>query len=81
VKEGEKIGTVYARDENGVAVGRRALSEAIFIADAPVESLDLISHRITSRGREKWRGPSAPVVHEQESEAEVDASMLLPPPA
>jgi len=57
VEKGQPIGTVYARDEKGLAVGRRALSEAIFIADSPVAPLDLISHRITATGREKWKAP------------------------
>jgi pyrimidine-nucleoside phosphorylase len=79
VKEGEQIATIHARDESGVAIGRKALSEAIFIADSPVDSLDLISHRVTAKGREKWKGPSAPVVHE--SDADSDPSILIPPPA
>jgi pyrimidine-nucleoside phosphorylase len=79
VKEGEQIATIHARDESGVAIGRKALSEAIFIADSPVDSLDLISHRVTAKGREKWKGPSAPVAHE--SEADSEPSIILPPPA
>jgi pyrimidine-nucleoside phosphorylase len=58
VKQGQPIGTVYARDEKGLAVGRRALSEAITIADSPVAPLELISHRITSTSREKWKPPT-----------------------
>jgi pyrimidine-nucleoside phosphorylase len=58
VEKGQPIGTVYARDEKGLAVGKKALSEAIFIADSPVAPLDLISHRITATSREKWKAPS-----------------------
>jgi thymidine phosphorylase len=58
VEKGEPIGSTYARDEKGLAVGAAALSEAIFIADAPVAPLELISHRVTSAGRDKWKGPS-----------------------
>jgi pyrimidine-nucleoside phosphorylase len=57
VKQGQAVGTVYARDEKGLAVGRKALSESIFIADSPVAPLDLISHRITATSREKWKAP------------------------
>jgi pyrimidine-nucleoside phosphorylase len=57
VEKGQAIGTVYARDERGLAVGQRALSEAIFIADSPVAPLDLISHRVTATSREKWKAP------------------------
>jgi pyrimidine-nucleoside phosphorylase len=57
VEKGQPIGTVYARDEKGRAVGQKALSEAIFIADSPVAPLDLISHRITATSREKWKPP------------------------
>ena len=59
VEKGEPIGSTYARDEKGLAVGAAALSEAIFIADSQVEPLELISHRVTSAGRDKWKGPPA----------------------
>jgi pyrimidine-nucleoside phosphorylase len=57
VHEGEPLAAIHARDERGVAVGEKALSEAIFVADAPVQSLDLISHRVTATSREKWKPP------------------------
>jgi pyrimidine-nucleoside phosphorylase len=57
VEKGQAIGTVYARDEKGLAVGQKALSEAILIADSPVAPLDLISHRITATSRDKWKAP------------------------
>lgn len=59
VEKDQSVGTVYARDEKGLAVGRKALSEAIFIADSPVAPLDLISHRITATSREKWKPPQS----------------------
>ena len=58
VEEGEPLAAIHARDERGVVVGEKALSEAIFIADAPVESLDLISHRVTATSRERWKPPA-----------------------
>jgi pyrimidine-nucleoside phosphorylase len=58
VKQGQPIGTIYARDEKGLTVGRRALAESITIADSPVAPLELISHRITATSREKWKPPT-----------------------
>jgi pyrimidine-nucleoside phosphorylase len=77
VKKGQPIGTVYARDEKGLAVGRRALTEAILIADAHVAPLELISHRITATSREKWKGPSS---HDDAKQNEQDGVVLIPPP-
>ena len=58
VEKGEPLAAIHARDERGVGIGEKALSEAIFIADAPVQSLDLISHRVTATSRERWRPPA-----------------------
>jgi pyrimidine-nucleoside phosphorylase len=58
VEKGEPIAFVHARDEKGVRVGEKALLEAIFIADSPVAPLDLISHRITAAGRDRWKAPA-----------------------
>ena len=57
VEKGEPIASTHARDEKGLAVGTKALSEAIFIADVPVAPLELISHRVTTGGRDKWKAP------------------------
>ena len=57
VEKDEPIGSIHAQDDHGIAVGRRALSEAIHIADAAIPALELISHRITAKGREKWKAP------------------------
>ncbi len=52
VRAGEPLATIYARDEAGVAVGMRALGEAIVIADEGEPPLPLISHRVTESGVE-----------------------------
>jgi pyrimidine-nucleoside phosphorylase len=57
VEKGEPVASTHARDEKGLAVGEKALSEAIFIADAAVAPLELISHRVTLAGRDKWKAP------------------------
>ena len=59
VEKGEPIGSIHARDEKGIAVGREALSEAIHIDNVALPALELISHRITARGREKWKKPDS----------------------
>jgi thymidine phosphorylase len=58
VEKDEPIGSIHAQDDHGIAVGRRALSEAIHIEDAAIPALELISHRITAKGREKWKAPA-----------------------
>ena len=78
VKKGQPIGTVYARDEHGLAVGKRALTEAILIADAPVAPLELISHRITATAREKWKAPPESSGDGEPRDAE--RAVMLPPP-
>ena len=78
VKKGQRLGAIYARDEHGIAVGKTALSEAIQIADAPVEPLDLISHRVTGKVRERWKPPADLTAAEQETDAE--GVVLIPPP-
>jgi thymidine phosphorylase len=79
VDKGEKIATIHARDEQHLAAGRVALSEAIEIGDSPIPALELISHRMSTRGRDKWKGPSAStpapeILYE-------DDGIILPPPA
>jgi pyrimidine-nucleoside phosphorylase len=51
VARDEPLATIHARDEAGLAVGRRALDEAITIGDAGAP-LPLLSHRITARWEE-----------------------------
>jgi pyrimidine-nucleoside phosphorylase len=54
VKAGEPLGTVFARDEAGIAAGRAVLAQAIHIADEADRPLPLISHRVTEAGVELW---------------------------
>jgi pyrimidine-nucleoside phosphorylase len=51
VRRGQPIASVFARDEAGVEVGLRALSEAVVIGGAPAP-LPLVSHRVTRDGVE-----------------------------
>jgi pyrimidine-nucleoside phosphorylase len=54
VTAGEPLATIYARDDAGLETGRRALSEAIEIANEMRESpLPLVSHRVSARGIEE----------------------------
>jgi pyrimidine-nucleoside phosphorylase len=57
VEKGEPIALVHARDEHGLAVGSKALSEAISIQDEAGTSPPLISHRISPTGMTVWKGP------------------------
>jgi pyrimidine-nucleoside phosphorylase len=53
VARGQPLATVHARDAAGIALGRRALEEAIRIGDGdPEPPLPLISHRVTRDGVE-----------------------------
>ena len=57
VAAGESLATIHARDDKSLAEGRRVLADAITIGDAPVASLDLVSHRITQSGVSSWIRP------------------------
>jgi pyrimidine-nucleoside phosphorylase len=57
VGTGDPIASVFARDETGVALGLRALGEAITIGEE-ARLTPLISHRITPRGVETQAGVS-----------------------
>jgi len=59
VTEGEVIAIVHAADSSGSDVGRRVLDEAIAIGDAQVETLPLVSHRITSSAIELLHQPAS----------------------
>jgi thymidine phosphorylase len=53
VVRGEPLATIHARDEAGLEAGRRALDQAIGIADALSEApLPLVSHRVSAAGVE-----------------------------
>ncbi len=58
VKEGEPIASIFARDAEGIAVGQKALSEAIRIAEKGTRT-PLITHRVTSRGVEVLSGAAS----------------------
>jgi pyrimidine-nucleoside phosphorylase len=55
VKEGEPIASIFARDAEGIAVGQKALSEAIRIEQKGTLA-PLITYRVTSRGVESLGG-------------------------
>jgi len=54
VRAGEPLGTVFARDPQGIADGLSVLASAIRIADDAEPPLPLISHRVTEAGVEHW---------------------------
>lgn len=54
VEAGEPLATIHARDAAGVEAGRRALDEAIDIADEADRPLPLISHRVSAAGVEPY---------------------------
>ena len=51
VREGEPIASVFARDDAGIALGLKALQEAVTVGETGRRT-PLVSHRITSRGVE-----------------------------
>jgi pyrimidine-nucleoside phosphorylase len=61
VREGEPLATIMARDEAGIAVGRRALEDAIVIADEADYPLPLISHRVTVDGAVPYESTDTPL--------------------
>ena len=54
VRAGEPLGTVFARNPQGIADGLSVLASAIRIADDAEPPLPLISHRVTEAGVELW---------------------------
>lgn len=57
VQTGDVIATIHARDEAGVAAGRKVLDEAILIGDERGVCLPLVSRRINSDGVSDWVKP------------------------
>ena len=51
VARGEPLATIHAREEHGLAVGRRALEGAVRFGEI-AEPLPLVSHRVTEAGVE-----------------------------
>ncbi len=56
VRAGEPLGTVFAKDAAGIAVGLGVLARAIVVADDAEPPLPLISHRVSAAGVERWDG-------------------------
>ncbi|HEU4629095.1 MAG TPA: thymidine phosphorylase [Gemmatimonadaceae bacterium] len=54
VESGEPLATIFARDRAGLDEGRRALQQAIRLADEAEPPLPLISHRVSAAGVEPW---------------------------
>src|SRR5437868_351463 len=52
VESGHKLGTIHARNKEGLTTGASVLDDAILIGDSAVAALPLISHRVTARGVE-----------------------------
>lgn len=61
VRDGEPLATVMARDDAGIAAGRRALQEAIVLDDEAEYPLPLISHRVTVEGALPYESSDTPV--------------------
>jgi pyrimidine-nucleoside phosphorylase len=59
VKRGEVLAVIHALDEPGLRDGRKALADAITIADSAGVALPLVSHKITADGVERWTRPAA----------------------
>ena len=53
VQAGQKLATIYARNEEGLQLGASILEEAIAIGDSMPAVLPLVSHRVTARGVEE----------------------------
>ncbi len=54
VERGQPLASVYAADDAGLALGRRALETAVRIGEAPPpDVLPLVSHRVTGDGVEE----------------------------
>ncbi len=54
VRAGDPLGTVFARDREGIEGGLRVLADAIRIADEAEPPLPLVSHRVTGAGVELY---------------------------
>ncbi len=48
----QPLATVFARDDDGLAIGLAALAQAIEVADEAPPALPLVSHRVTAAGVE-----------------------------
>jgi thymidine phosphorylase len=61
VREGEPLATIMAADAAGIDAGRRALDEAITLAEEADYPLPLISHRVTADGVMPYESSDTPV--------------------
>ena len=50
VTRGQKLATIYARNDEGLELGKSILEEAIVIGESRPTVLPLVSHRVTARG-------------------------------
>jgi pyrimidine-nucleoside phosphorylase len=57
VQRGDVLGTIHARDEDGIVAGKRVLDDAISIGDEKGTCLELVSRRITAEGMAPWVKP------------------------
>jgi pyrimidine-nucleoside phosphorylase len=53
VRASEPLASIFAQDPAGIALGRRALAQAIVIGDGRAEPLPLVAARVTARGVEE----------------------------
>jgi pyrimidine-nucleoside phosphorylase len=53
VVSGQRLASIHARTEEGLALGASILERAITIGDHAVSALPLVSHRVTARGVEE----------------------------
>ncbi len=53
VSKGEPLASIYARDADGVTIGRAALDTAIRLGEGAATVLPLVSARVTAEGTEK----------------------------
>ena len=61
VREGEPVATIMASNTDGIEAGRRALQEAIVIAEEADYPLPLISHRVTVEGALPYESLDTPI--------------------
>ena len=53
VQKGQALARIYARNKEGLALGKSILEQAIVIGDSAPGVLPLVSHRVTVRGVEE----------------------------
>ena len=53
VQKGQTLARIYARNKEGLALGKSILEQAVAVGDSDPEVLPLVSHRVTARGVEE----------------------------